>query len=154
RHGAARRELTRRHDPPPVHRMADRVGCPGCRAGDYLISQSTVPWVTAAPASTARSVTTPSLCAATGFSIFMASRTAIWSPALTSWPSSTATLTTVPCIGEDTASPEASAPAAPSRVRALALRRTVPPLWDPPKARSPGRETSTRRPSTSTTTFL
>src|SRR3984957_6231156 len=40
------------------------------RASRYLISASTVPWVIAAPVSTANPVITPSLCAVTGFSIF------------------------------------------------------------------------------------
>lgn len=50
----------------------------------YLISASTVPWVMAAPGSTARPVMTPSLWAVTGFSIFIASRTTTRSPAATS----------------------------------------------------------------------
>src|ERR1700676_1576551 len=95
---------------------------------DYLISASTVPWVTAAPASTARPVMVPSLCAVTGFSIFIASRTTTRSPADTSWPSSTATFTTVPCIGAVTASPEAAAPAWEPRLRGLGLFRTTPAL--------------------------
>ncbi len=48
-----------------------------------LSSQTTVPWVMAEPASTDRPVTTPSLCAVTGFSIFMASSTTTRSPAAT-----------------------------------------------------------------------
>src|ERR1700733_2205687 len=50
------------------------------RAARYLISASTVPWVIAAPVSTANPVITPSLCAVTGFSIFIASRTTTRSP--------------------------------------------------------------------------
>ena len=53
-------------------------------AGSYLISASTVPWVMAAPASTARPVMVPSLWAVTGFSIFIASSTTTRSPAATS----------------------------------------------------------------------
>jgi len=46
-----------------------------------------------------------------GCSIIMASMTRMTSPSATVWPSSTATLTMVPCIGEATESPEAAAPA-------------------------------------------
>ena len=58
----------------------------GRRTGDsplYLISARTVPWVIAAPASTASPVMTPSLWAVTGFSIFMASSTTTRSPVAT-----------------------------------------------------------------------
>src|SRR5690606_8722324 len=122
---------------------------------DYLISASTVPWVMAAPASTARPVILPSLWAVTGFSIFIASRTTIRSPADTSCPSSTATLTTVPCIGAVTASPDTAAPPWAPRLRGFGFLRTAPgaPPVPLPSARLPGSETSRRRPPTSTTTF-
>src|ERR1700722_9456620 len=126
------------------------------RAPRYLISASTVPWVIAAPVSTANPVITPSLCAVTGFSIFIASRTTTRSPVETSCPSSTATLTTVPCIGAVTASPDAAAPPWAPRLRGLGFLRMTPPASPPPpldSARSPGSETSSRRPPTSTTTF-
>ena len=64
-----------------------------------LISQSTVPVGTVAPTSAVSAVITPALCALSGCSIFIASSTTIRSPAATSWPSSTATLTIVPCMG-------------------------------------------------------
>ena len=41
----------------------------------------------------------PALWALSGCSIFIASMTTTTSPSATSWPSSTATLTMVPCIG-------------------------------------------------------
>src|ERR1700722_7989663 len=96
------------------------------RAPRYLISASTVPWVIAAPVSTANPVITPSLCAVTGFSIFIPSRTTTRSPVETSCPSSTATLTTVPCIGAVTASPDAAAPPWAPRLRGLGFLRMTP----------------------------
>src|SRR5271154_7224625 len=102
------------------------------RAPRYLISASTVPWVMAAPVSTANPVITPSLCAVTGFSIFIASSTTTRSPVETSCPSSTATLTTVPCIGAVTASPDAAAPACAPRLRGLGFLRMTPAASPPP----------------------
>src|SRR5271155_6073950 len=104
--------------------LESRLGKPG--RFRYLISASTVPWVIAAPGSTASPVMVPSLCAVTGFSIFIASRTTTKSPAATSWPSSTATFTTVPCIGAVTALPEAAAPACAPRLRGLGFLRITP----------------------------
>ena len=52
-------------------------------AAASLISAMTSPDVTVAPTSTLRPVTTPSLWALIGCSIFMASTTTIWSPAET-----------------------------------------------------------------------
>jgi len=66
-----------------VHVARAAVGSPAGVGFPYLISQSTVPCVIAAPASAARPVTTPSLWAVTGFSIFMASRTTTRSPVAT-----------------------------------------------------------------------
>ena len=59
----------------------------------------------------------PSLCAVTGFSIFMASRTTTRSPAATVSPSATATLMMVPCIGAVTASLEVCGEPLPCRLR-------------------------------------
>ena len=81
----------------------------------YFSSIMTEPLVTPSPAETAKSVTTPDLWAFTGFSIFMASKTTTTSPSATSWPSSTFTLITVPCIGAATASPETPALEPPER---------------------------------------
>ena len=82
-----------------------------------------------------------------GCSIFIASSTTSTSPSATVWPSSTATLTIVPCIGAVTPLP----PAAPSPApRCWRLRR-----WRTAACgarREAGRLISTRRPSTSTTT--
>ena len=67
-----------------------RLACSASDAGNArysvgasLISAMTSPEVTVAPTSTDRPVTTPSLCALIGCSIFMASTTTIWSPAAT-----------------------------------------------------------------------
>ena len=62
-----------------------------------------------APTSADRPVTVPALWAVSGCSIFIASRTTTSSPASTTWPSSTAILTMVPCIGEVSESPDAAA---------------------------------------------
>ncbi len=62
-------------------------------------------WVIAAPASTASPVTTPSLCAVTGFSIFMASSTTIRSPASQSWRTTSMTLRPLPEMTYSHASP-------------------------------------------------
>ena len=130
-----------------------------------LISQSAVPAVTVAPTSAEIDVTVPALCALIGCSIFMASSTTIRSPTATSWPSSTATLTIVPCIGAVSESPDAAEPAflPPPRLTAgLAPVRAppdVPPEKEPPllllspKANPAGSDTSSRLPPTSTTTF-
>ena len=86
----------------------------------------------------------PALCALSGCSIFIASSTTTRSPASTSAPSSTATFTMVPCIGEVRESPEAAAP----------LRFPLPrfgALTGPAAPRPAGIVTSKRFPPTSTT---
>ena len=60
--------------------------------------------------------TMPLRWAAIGCSIFMASMTTIWSPSLTSSPSTTLTLMIVPCIGQATELPVAAA-RRPARLR-------------------------------------
>ena len=93
----------------------------------------------------------PALCALIGCSIFIASRTTTSSPTSTTWPSSTAILTIVPCIGVVRASPEAAAPALPPPDRLGAFFLAAPP--SPPRFSPPGRITSRRLPPTSTTTL-
>ena len=102
------------------------------------IAQIVWPFVTAAPGATARSATTPARCAATSFSIFIASTMQI------TWPDldhvarrRPSTSSTVPCIGLTTASP--AAPPAP-RSRALA-----PPARERRGRAAPGRAPSPRR---------
>ena len=80
----------------------------------------TSPEPIAAPSATFRAVTLPERWAVISFSIFIASITQIRSPSATSAPSATATLRTVPCSGEGSASLEAAAPPPPA---ALAFRR-------------------------------
>ena len=153
----------------PVHREHHQQGArhgepasePGqgegeCSAPGHqsLISQITAPLVTVAPTSAWRPVTVPALWALRGCSIFMASMTTMTSPSATSWPSSTATLTMVPCMGEVTASPEAAPPAFLADRFGLALPAVPPPAPPSDSPPSPaGRTTSRRRPPTSTVTF-
>jgi hypothetical protein len=70
-----------------------------------LISQISAPADTVWPTSTESPVTVPSLCAASGCSIFIASSTTTGSPVATRWPSATAILMIVPCIGLISVSP-------------------------------------------------
>src|SRR5690606_37348249 len=123
-------------------------------AGDscsrHLISATTSPLPTVAPTSAERPVIVPALWALSGCSIFIASMTTTTSPSATSWPSSTATLTMVPCIGEVTESPVAAEAALRPPAR-LAFLAPPPPL--PAAARPAGRTTSSRRPPTSTVTL-
>ncbi|CAM5404095.1 hypothetical protein SALBM311S_11469 [Streptomyces alboniger] len=93
----------------------------------------------------------PDLCAFSGCSIFIASRTTTRSPSLTSWPSSTATLTMVPCIGEARVSPEAAGPDFLA-ARRLGLAPAARPVRASDMPSETGRETSRRLPPTSTTT--
>src|SRR4051794_16345014 len=81
----------------------------------YSMVATTSPLPTESPVATLISLTVPAFSAAMLFSIFMASRTQIVWPASTSWPTSTSTLTMVPCIGTVTAPepPAAAAPPAP-----------------------------------------
>ena len=62
---------------------------------------------TVSPAATESSRTTPSRCACTSFSIFIASITASTWPAVTVSPSATSTASTVPCIGVEVAEGDA-----------------------------------------------
>src|ERR1700751_1500019 len=79
-----------------------RDPAPGDQSGS---SQIEAPAETVWPTATASPVTVPSLCAVSGCSIFIASRTTITSPAATRSPSATAILTIVPCIGLTSVSP-------------------------------------------------
>ena len=92
---------------------------------DYSIIASTSPLETAAPSATLRAVTLPERWAVISFSIFIASITQIRSPSSTSAPSSTATLSTVPCSGEGSDSLEARGAGAglALALRAAACRR-------------------------------
>src|SRR4051812_47567278 len=102
--------------------------------------QSTAPLVTVAPTSADRPVTVPALCALIGCSIFIASRTTTRSPAETVAPSSTATLTIVPCIGEVSESPDAPEPPWPlPRLRGLAAEPAGAPA-PPPAAATPAEQ--------------
>src|SRR5947209_20324217 len=101
--------------------------------------QMTAPLVTVAPTSADRPETGPSLCAVIGCSIFIASSTTTRSPAETLAPSSTATLTIVPCIGEVRESPDTPEPPWPElRLRGLAGAPAA--AAPPPAARPAGRD--------------
>ena len=94
----------------------------------------------------------PGWWAATSFSIFIASTMQTTSPAATSWPISTSTRRTVPCIGVATTSGAAPSreppPAARERFAFFGAGAGAPP--PPPASRSGKRSaTSKRRPSTS-----
>src|SRR5690606_38830497 len=110
---AARSRVTGRRRARPAPRRA-----PGCAAVDLAhssasaISQMTLPAVTPVPTAALSLRTTPSRCATSGCSIFIASRTTTRSPCATRAPSATATLTIVPCIGEVSPTPFAGATAA------------------------------------------
>jgi len=112
------------------------------------------PVLTVWPTSTARPVTVPSLCAASGCSIFMASSTTTTSPACTCWPSPASILMIVPCIGLTRVSPLPCTafflPRPPPRARS-APEGPVP--AGPASAKPAGRTTSSRFPPTSTVTF-
>ena len=97
----------RRTAAPPLGR---RSSARGRAAGRYLITASTSPLETESPSETFSSSTLPERWAAISFSIFIASITQIRSPSETSAPFSTATLKTVPCSGEGSASLEALGP--------------------------------------------
>src|SRR3546814_15431261 len=73
------------------------------------------------------------------------------SPSATVAPSSTATLTIVPCMGEVTESPEAAAPAFFAVPFGFLAPAAAPPPARPP--RPPGTTPSRRPPPTSTATF-
>src|SRR4029079_17824705 len=78
--------------------------------GQSLISQRMAPLATVAPTSAVSPVTVPALCAVHGCVIFIASSTNTTAPAATCWPSATASLTIVPCMGLVNASPLAAVP--------------------------------------------
>src|SRR6266568_4000759 len=115
-----------------------------------LISQITAPEESTAPTSATRPVIVPALCALSGCSIFIASRTTTRSPATTASPSLTAILTMVPCIGAVSESPDASAPDFRPADRFGAVFLAPPP--PPPVPNPAGSDTSSRLPATSTTT--
>ena len=71
----------------------------GALGGAHSITATTSPALTESPADTEIDWTTPLRSALTRFSIFIASRMTMVSPASTDWPTSTTTLTIVPCIG-------------------------------------------------------
>src|SRR5699024_4262952 len=77
------------------------------------MAASAAPAMTLLPTSAVRSGTLPASCAMIGCSTFIASRTKIRSTSETLSPTSTPTLTIVPCMGEVTVSPEPPAAVAP-----------------------------------------
>ena len=81
----------------------------------------------------------------------MASMTTTVSPSATLAPSSATTFTTVPCMGEVTASPDAAAPAFLPAARFGFFAPPAGPAARPP--RPAGMTTSRRLPPTSTTTL-
>src|SRR5439155_11076272 len=87
-----------RYQPSPPIEFA-RHALPFLATESYSTTARTCPAFTGSPACTRTSTTTPDRPAATHGSIFIASRTATGSPALTLVPLSTATLSTVPAIG-------------------------------------------------------
>src|SRR5699024_3645874 len=113
------------------------------------IWQITPPAETVWPACALSPWTRPERWATRGCSIFIASRTTTRSPSATTSPSSTATLTIVPCIGIASAFP----PPAPAVARFPERRgRRCFGLLFPPSPRPAGSTTSRRLPPTSTTT--
>ena len=104
----------------------------------------------AAPSATFRAVTLPERWAVISFSIFIASITQIRSPSETSAPSATATLSTVPCSGEGSASLEAAAPPPAARSRFGGLRPPPAAGAAAPATASPITLTSKSLPATST----
>src|ERR687890_2123326 len=102
------------------------------------------PELTVCPASTRTSETVPAFWERTSLSIFIASRMHTGSSAETSCPSSTSTLTMVPCIGAAMAPPLAEALRVPP-----CLRRGGPPAEAPS---SPNTFTLKSLPFTSTST--
>ena len=110
------------------------------------------PAETVLPATALMPPTVPSLCACSGCSIFIASRTTTRSPLTTCCPSSTATLTTVACIGDFTASPAAPALAVVAWLRRDGGTAAGRPAVPAATATRSGRLTSRRFPPTSTTT--
>src|SRR6266571_3123270 len=83
---------------PPWRPATFMIFLGSCR-GQSLIWQMASPLETVCPTVTESPLTVPSLCAASGCSIFMASSTTMVSPADTRWPSSATSFTMVPCIG-------------------------------------------------------
>src|SRR5439155_10512210 len=127
------------------------------RGGGQRISQIVAPADRTSPTAAVRPVTTPALCALSGCSIFIASRTTTRSPSATVSPSLTAIFTIVPCIGAVSASPLAVAVARlpPPRRGRVAV---APPVAAPPAPaaapRPAGSDTSSRLPPTSTTMLV
>src|SRR4051794_13859118 len=100
-HARGDRVHTGRIPPQVVRPVVDRPDLPG--SAHQMSSHSTASCAVVSPTATRSPATVPALAARTGFSIFMASTTAMTSPASTSCPSWTATFTTVPCMGAVTA---------------------------------------------------
>ena len=95
-------------------------------------------------------MTAPSAGAVISFSIFMASRTSNESPASTSSPAATESLTMVPCIGAEMM-PSPDSVVGPEALREGGRRRWAP---GPPGAGSGAQNfTEKRRPPTSTVMF-
>ena len=110
------------------------------------------PVATEPPSVTESASTVPDDGAVISFSIFMASITQMSAPSSTAAPFSTATLSTVPWIGE-MSSPGAPPPPLRLRSRLGALRRPPPAAAGPAPfgvTASPITLTSKRRPDTST----
>src|SRR5438270_1298627 len=120
-----------------------------------LITASVSPLATDAPTAIGSSETLPALWAVISFSIFIASITAISVPSSTVAPCSTATLSTVPCRGETSVSPLATATPPPARslrrdgLRAAGAMGSAP-LAVPFANGGPITRTSKRLPDTST----
>src|SRR5829696_1439647 len=81
------------------------------------MTATTSPPPTVWPGETLISLTLPAFSAAIWFSIFIASRTTMPAPTATSWPTSTRTLTIVPCIGTVTSPLPAAPPPEPTATR-------------------------------------
>src|SRR6266700_3618048 len=148
---------------PPWRPATFMIFLGSCR-GQSLIWQMASPLETVCPTVTESPLTVPSLCAASGCSIFMASSTTMVSPADTRWPSSATSFTMVPCIGlTSVASPPPVGRLRRPRVGARGAPRvgTAPPSLAPPSLAPPagppavvsrpgGSTTSSRFPPTST----
>ena len=117
-----------------------------------VIFSSTAPLVTVSPTAAVRPVTVPDLWAVIGCSIFIASSTTTRSPASTCWPSSTAILTIVPCMGAVEGVAAGAAAAVRTTYAAGPWRAGRRASGRPARRGRPGRTTSSRLPPTSTTT--
>src|SRR5450756_1802637 len=144
---------------PPVARLPVVVA--GVVVGDHLrvtgpdqstISQIAEPALTLEPTAALSAATRPARCASSGCSIFIASSTTTRSPSATAAPSTTATLTMVPCIGDASVVP-ATAPGPRVGARRMTRRPVLCARARPAAIPNlAGRTTSSLLPPTSTTT--